>query len=184
MSRRESGTAPGGGRRARPAGDPHVANVSGLLRVLDEGFDGRAWHGPNLMNSLRGVDTGLASWRPGPDRHSIWELVLHTAYWKWTVRKRIGAASGRFARPGSNFPAMPDDPDTAGWERDVQLLRDEHAQLRAAVASLAPGSLLRQLGAEQRWTVEDTVRGIAFHDVYHAGQIRLLKRLFEAETHR
>jgi hypothetical protein len=158
------------------------ANVRALLRVLDEGFDGRAWHGPNLANALRGVDPALAVWRPAEGRHSIWELTLHAAYWKWTATRRMGAVQGRFARRGANFPVVPDPADSEAWDRDLQLLRLEHARLRDAVAGLKPSELNRRLGASGEWTVEQTVRGAALHDVYHAGQIGLLKRLHRAET--
>ena len=160
------------------------ANVRALLCVLDEGFDGRAWHGPNLVHALRGVDPALAVWRPAESRHSIWELTLHAAYWKWTAAKRMGVVAGRFARRGANFPIVPEPADADAWDRDVRLLWSEHARLREAVAALTTADLGRQLGASGEWTVEETVRGAAFHDVYHAGQIGLLKRLYQAETRR
>lgn len=158
------------------------ANVRALLRVLDEGFDGRAWHGPNLIHALRGVDPALAVWRPAEGRHSIWELTLHAAYWKWTAAKRMGAVAGRFSRRGANFPIVPEPADSDAWDLDVQLLRTEHARLRDAVTALKPADLGRHVGASGEWTIEETVRGAAFHDVYHAGQIGLLKRLYQAET--
>jgi hypothetical protein len=160
------------------------ANVRALLRVLDEGFDGRAGHGPNLVHALRGVDPALAVWRPAEGRHSIWELALHAAYWKWTAAKGRGVVAGRFARRGANFPIVPEPADADAWDRDTRLLRSEHARLREAVAALKSADLGRRLGASGEWTVEETVRGAAFHDVYHAGQIGLLKRLFQAETQR
>ncbi|MGH7502037.1 MAG: DinB family protein [Longimicrobiales bacterium] len=168
-------------KRKPGSADP---NVRALLCVLDEGFDGRAWHGPNLASALRGVGPELAVWRPGEGRHSIWELTLHAAYWKWTAVRRMGAVQGRFARRGANFPVVPDPADSEAWDRDVELLRSEHARLRAVVAAMSPADPDRRLGASGEWTVEETVRGIALHDVYHAGQIGLLKRLHEVETRR
>ncbi len=60
-----------------------------LLDLLDEAFDKKSWHGPNLRGSIRGVTAQQAAWRPGPDRHNIWELTLHAAYWKYVVRRRL-----------------------------------------------------------------------------------------------
>jgi len=60
-----------------------------LLDLLDEAFDKKSWHGPNLRGSLRGVTPELAAWRPRPRGHNIWELTLHAAYWKYVVRRRI-----------------------------------------------------------------------------------------------
>jgi DinB family protein len=147
-----------------------------LLALVDEAFEQRAWHGPTLRGSIRGVPAAVAEWRPGPGRHTIREIVLHAAYWKYAVRRRLtGDARGSFARAGSNwFRAS----STTRWADDVRLLVKEHRRLREAVARLAPRDLGRRIG--RRDTVAFTIRGIAAHDLYHAGQIQLIKRLARA----
>lgn len=144
-----------------------------LLDNLDEAFDKKSWHGPNLRNSIRGVTAAQASWRPQPGRHNIWEVTLHAAYWKYVVRRKLtGAKRGAFALKGSNFFARPTgDPREADWKADVAILETEHRSLRAAVVGLvaaSPGTL-------------HLIRGAAAHDIYHAGQIRLLRRMQEEE---
>src|SRR5919204_2794110 len=77
-----------------------------LLDLVDEAFDRRAWHGPTLYRSVRGVTSAQAVWRPAPGGHNIWEVLLHAAYWKHQVRRRLSRALGRGdgrARNGS-FP--------------------------------------------------------------------------------
>ena len=72
--------------------------------TLDRAYDVQSWHGPNLKGSLRGLSPAVAFFRPGPKRHSIYDLILHTAYWKYTVRRRLtGEKRGSFALEGSNF---------------------------------------------------------------------------------
>lgn len=142
-----------------------------LLTELDEGFHKQAWHGPNLKGALRGVTAAQAAWRPAPRRHTIQELVVHAAYWKYVVRRRLtGAKRGSFLEPGSNWFARPDAPDPAGWKRDVAVLAAMHKELRKAVAAMTPAQL------RDPKTLK-LVRGVADHDIYHAGQIQLLKRL-------
>jgi hypothetical protein len=143
-----------------------------ILTLLDEAYEKKTWHGPNLKQALRGVHAQQAAWRPGPGRHNIWEETLHAAYWKYAVRRRIeGGKRGSFALQGSNFFARPEKGkfNEAAWRKDQELLEREHRALRAAMVTLLQtarsAKLLRQL------------YGIAFHDVYHAGQIRLLRRL-------
>lgn len=149
-----------------------------LVRLLDDAFRGPSWHGPALLGSIRGVKPTLALWKPGPDRHSIWELVLHAAYWKYTVVRRLtGATRGGFPRAPSNFPALPDPADAKALRADVALLQDQHDQLVQAVLSL-PDPAFRRRQASSRWTNASMIRGVAMHDVYHAGQIQLLKRLW------
>jgi len=150
-----------------------------LLTLLDEGFDRKAWHGPNLLGSLRGLTAEQALWRPAPGRHSIWELAVHCAYWKSIVRRRVDAEAGeRFPRGPANWPALPEPADDAAWKADLALLRDEHRRLRAAVATLRPADLHRPAPGQKRPRISH-IHGIAMHDVYHAGQVRLLRRLRE-----
>ena len=148
-----------------------------ILRLLDESFGGRAWHGTNLRGSIRGVTAEQAAWRPAPGRHSIWEIVLHAAYWKYAVRRRLtGARRGSFAYAGSNWFGRTEHETPDTWKKDVALLHEENRLLREVLNSI-PAARLRELSAKKRWTLAELALGVAFHDVYHAGQIQLLKRL-------
>ena len=152
-----------------------------LLALIDEAFDRGAWHGPTLLGSLRGVTARQAAWRPSPRRHNIWEVTVHAAYWKYAVRRRLtGEKRGSFALKGSNWFERPVGKLGAGnertWEEDVRLLIDQHRKLRAVIADLPVRALERPVQGK-RHTAAYTIRGIAAHDLYHAGQIQLLKRL-------
>jgi uncharacterized damage-inducible protein DinB len=153
-----------------------------LLDLLDEAFDRKAWHGPNLRGALRLVDAETAAWRPGSGRRTIWEHAVHAAYWKYTVRRRmLGEKRGSFPLVGSNWFVRPDPaarPNDWGkaWKADLKLLDETHATLRAAVADLSPDELgVVPPGCKQ--TNARAVYSIALHDVYHAGQVQLIKRL-------
>ena len=150
-----------------------------LLAALDEAYERRSWHGTNLRGALRGMTAAEAAWRPAPGRHNAWELALHCAYWKYAVRRRLaGTKRGSFPLTGSNwFPRPEPGAETeAAWRADLRLLAGEHRALRAAVAGLAAGDLAR-CPAGGRESVARLVRGVAAHDLYHAGQIQLLSRL-------
>jgi hypothetical protein len=149
-------------------------NEAIILALLDEGFARKTWHGPNLRQSLKGLSAKQAAWRPAPGRHNIWELTLHAAYWKYAVRRRIeGGKRGSFVLKGSNFFARPEKGNgtEAAWRADQAILENEH---RAMVQSIR--KLLKSRSAQKRLPM---LYGVAFHDVYHAGQIRLLRRLQE-----
>jgi hypothetical protein len=148
-----------------------------LLRLLDESFGGRAWHGTNLRGSIRGVAAQQASWRPAPGRHNIWEIVLHAAYWKHAVRRQlVGGPRGSFAYSGSNWFVKPAKETANTWKKDLALLHEENRLLREVLASL-PAARLQARSARTKWTLAELALGVAFHDVYHAGQIQILKRL-------
>ena len=145
-----------------------------VLALLDEAYEKKTWHGPNLKQSLKGVSAVQAAWRPGPGRHNIWEVALHAAYWKYAVRRRMeGGKRGSFTLNGSNFFPRPEPGklNERAWSADKKLLEREHRALHGAAAKL-----LRTAGAGKAMR---QLYGVAFHDIYHAGQIRLLRRLME-----
>lgn len=157
-----------------------ASEITVLLALVDQAFKGPAWHGPALLGTLRGVTAEEALRRPAPGRHNVWELVLHAAYWKHIVRRRItGDDSLTFPRSPADWPALPSEPSEAAWKKDKELLKREHALLRAAVAKLSAKDL-KGKGTGTRWRRETEVIGIASHDLYHGGQIGLVKRLVGA----
>ena len=142
-----------------------------LLHLVDEGYRASAWHGTTLRGSLRGVTAKEAAKRPAPGRHSIWELAVHAAYWKYTVwRKLTGAKRGSFPRKGSNWLSVPSPPTDAAWKRDIELLASCHRDLRDAVEHLDDLTPRRRR----------LIAGIALHDVYHTGQIQFVKRMIRS----
>ena len=149
-----------------------------LIALLDSAYHRPSWHGTNLRGSVRGLSLDAVSWRPAPGAHNIWELVVHAAYWKYVVRRRLtGSKRGSFPLEGSNFFTRP---SVAGaslrdWKSDLALLDQMHDDLRATVVQLRPAQLKRPLasGRPASWMVQ----GAAAHDLYHAGQIQLIKRL-------
>src|SRR5271157_5077262 len=87
-----------------------------LLDILEQGYMPKAWHGPNLRQSLRGVSAEAAAWRPAPGRHNIWEIAVHAAYWKYVVRRRLcGGKRGSFILKGSNWFLRPEELSEKAW---------------------------------------------------------------------
>ena len=155
----------------------HSAELSLLLHLIDESYNKKAWHGPNLKGSIRRVSAELAEWRPQPLRHSIVENVIHCAYWKYAVRRRLtGEKRGSFTLKGSNWFAIGSRLTEGEWKEYTALLEQEHRVLCEVVAAFPPG-LLAQFAPGGKWRYASLISGIALHDVYHAGQIQLLKRL-------
>ena len=150
-----------------------------LLQVLDEAFVARGWQGATLSGAVRGLTVKQALWRPGgkASRHNIWELVLHTAYWKHVVRERVeGRGRTAFPRSPRNFPSLPQRADAAAWKADVALLKRQHALLSRTVQRLSPARLDAPVNRSP-WVVAQQIFGVAAHDLYHTGQIQLLKAL-------
>lgn len=148
-----------------------------LLDCLDQAYDRKSWHGTNLRGSLRGLSIKIAAWRPAPGRHNIWEIVVHAAYWKYAVYRRLaGEPRGSFALKGSNWFVRPQEITALAWQTDLELLAETHKLLRATIAAIKPRELYKISPGGKRNNFA-LISGIAAHDLYHAGQIQLLKRL-------
>ena len=148
-----------------------------LAAILDQAYDHPSLHGTNLRGSIRRVSLKQAAWRPAPHRHNIWELVVHAAYWKYAVWRRLtGQSRGSFSLKGSNWFPRPEEMTERAWRSDKALLDQMHASLREAVARLSPRALHSKPHGSRVSTLS-LVAGVAAHDLYHAGQIQLLKRI-------
>jgi hypothetical protein len=153
-----------------------------LLEVLDQAYDTKAWHGPNMRGSIRRLSAQQAAWRPSPRRHNIWELVVHAAYWKYTVRRRLlGEKRGSFPFKGSNWFVRPVERSEVAWQADRALLDEMHRTMREAIAALPERKLNTRI-AGSIFLNKAWIYGIASHDLYHAGQIQLLKRMMAGKV--
>ena len=151
--------------------------LSLLLHQLALAYDKRSWHGPNLRGSLRGVTLEVAIWRPQPGRHNIWELAVHCAYWKYRVCRLLSPTPPpSFSLKGSDWFERPLDSTPAAWAADLALLDEWHGQLLEVVRALDPARL-EEKPAKSEFAGVELISGAAAHDFYHAGQIRLVRRM-------
>lgn len=150
-----------------------------LLTLVDEAFNKSAWHGPGLRGSIRRVTPQQATWRPRPGRRNIAEIVVHCAYWKYAVRRRLcGGKRGSFTLKGSNWFELPDRITKKGWTQYVAMLDAAHVALREAIATVSWAMLCTSSKARTKGPTPH-VYGIALHDTYHTGQIQTLKALYK-----
>ncbi len=149
-----------------------------LVQNLCHAFDQRSWHGPNLMGSIRGLKPEEAAWRPQPERHNIWEYVVHAAYWKYRVVRLLDdGVTESFTLPGSNFFERPVERTKTALKQDVGILKDWHQRLLATVESIDSATLTEPVGHSEFDRLA-LILGAAAHDLYHAGQIRLIRRMW------
>lgn len=145
-----------------------------LADQLRRAFKGAAWHGPAMLELLQDVNAAQAAARPIPNAHSIWELVLHTAVWDNAACRRL--AGQKFQPKGTaNFPLVPKEATEAAWRKTVTQAKRAHDVLVKTVAAL-PESRLRDRVPGKRYNFHFMLQGVAQHELYHAGQIALLKK--------
>jgi uncharacterized damage-inducible protein DinB len=141
---------------------------------MERAFEGDAWHGSSISEILTCITADQAAAHPIPEAHSIWEIVLHTSVWQRTVRERL---------QGKPIVALPDDEDwppvtdtsTPAWTAAARELRSEYELLREE-ALLWRDRNLAETTEGQRYTVYEMLHGVIQHNLYHAGQIALLKK--------
>jgi uncharacterized damage-inducible protein DinB len=150
--------------------------VSEGARIADQlrrAFDGSAWHGPGLLELLEDVDAAIAAAKPLPKVHSIWELVLHIAVWDDAALRRLGG--NKWQPTGlANFPPV-STPAEAAWRKAMAATKRTHDVLVETVATL-PASRLGDRVPGKRYDFYHMLHGIVQHELYHAGQIAILKK--------
>jgi len=150
-----------------------VSQTALIAEQLRRAFEGDAWHGPALLELLEDVDAARAAARPLPDTHSIWELVMHVAAWDEAAFRRIGGKTVQLTGV-ANFPVVP-KPTEAAWRKAVAQAKRAHAVLVKTVKAL-PESRLREPVPGKKYDFYFMLHGVAQHELYHAGQIAILKK--------
>ncbi len=157
-----------------------------ILHLLEPPAGQRLWYGgAGVTGCLRGVTPAMAAWKPAPKRHSIWALTLHVAYWKYAVRRNLEVLRpGTFPRSPANWPAVPKPANALHWKGDRALLRSEHVQLVEAVRAFDAQRLDDAPPGSKTYRFVDLMYGAVCHDLYHVGQIQILKRLYQSRRTR
>ena len=150
---------------------PEIRRIDEQLR---RAFDGEAWHGPAVREALDGVSAAEAAAHPIPGAHSMWELVLHLCGTYGLVLRRL-AGDGRQLTDAEDWPAVP-EPTAGNWREAVATLTQRNADLRRAVRSFPVDRLDQPLVPEAPYTAYTQFIGLTQHDLYHAGQMSLLKK--------
>lgn len=152
-----------------------------LSRALARVHDGQPWHGPSRAAILVDVSWEIAAWRPGPETHSIWDIVLHMRSWTREVTRRLGG--GVPAEPlDGDWPA-PTAPSADAWREALDTLDAAHRELVQLVGGMDDVALEAKVKDRpgdpptHAISMRAMVASLAEHDIYHSGQIAMLKRL-------
>lgn len=150
-----------------------MTEVERIVDQLRRAFEGPAWHGDSIKELLADVTAERAASKPFAAAHSIWELVLHIAAWEEGIRLRLMGERAELSEE-EQWPIIADTSEAA-WIDTLASMERTHLDLRAAIARLDDKSLSRPI-VEGMSSVYGSLHGVIQHDLYHAGQIALLKR--------
>jgi uncharacterized damage-inducible protein DinB len=160
-----------------------MREIERIVNQMERAFAGDAWYSSSLQAILTGVTAEQAAARPIANAHSIWEIILHVAAWQGAVRGRLEGESVKIPEEG-DWPKVTDTSETA-WQSALELLRARHRALLETVLRVSDARLDDLISSERNAETGGgvsfyiTLHGIIQHDVYHSGQIALLKKAFQ-----
>lgn len=152
-----------------------MTETTRIADQLKRAFEGSAWSGPSVMETLSGVSSADAARHAAGEAHSIWEIVLHIATWEGVVLRRLGGDPAKDITPQQDFPTVIDISEQA-WANTLSSLKEGHEALIKGVLGL-PQERLSSIVPSHDYTFYVMLHGVVQHDLYHAGQIAILKRL-------
>jgi uncharacterized damage-inducible protein DinB len=153
-----------------------MSEIERILDQMDRAFSGDAWHGPSLRAVLDGVTAEDAAKRRIPQAHTIWELVHHIGAWNTIVQRRLRNEIVEVT-PEMDWPVVPAVSEVA-WKRSLEDLKESRQQLRRAAAEMSDAQLDEKPARlpDSRYVL---LHGLIQHDLYHAGQIAILKKALQ-----
>lgn len=151
--------------------------MSEIERISDQlrrAFEGEAWHGPSVRQLLATTTCGQVAKRPITGAHTIWEIVVHMSVWEAVVRRRLLGEIIIDLAPEEDWPAVTNVTEPA-WRKTLEQLEKSHMQTKQAIAQLTDERLAETVPGKG-YTVYVMLHGVIQHDLYHAGQIALLRK--------
>jgi len=151
-----------------------MTEIDRILDQLQKAFDGKAWHGPSVLELLADVGADRAAARPITEAHTIWELVHHIAAWEDMVRRCLEGEEMRSLPAEEDWPPVLDTSEEA-WRKSVEELETVHRRLLEALSLFGVGRLEETVPGAS-YSFYAMLHGLVQHDLYHAGQIAILKK--------
>lgn len=151
-----------------------MGEIERLTDLHRHALEGESWHGPALLEVLQDVTAARAMARPIAGAHTIWEIVLHIRVWDEVVLRRLEGTHFQ-PTPEEDWPPIT-DPSDAAWSRDLGSMTAMNRELNRALALLSESALEERMVPDREYKLARMVYGAIEHELYHAGQIALLKR--------
>jgi hypothetical protein len=151
-----------------------MGEVNRIVDQLHRALNGDAWHGLPIMELLSGVNAEGARARPIPGRHTIWELVLHMSAWNDVVRRRTGGEVVKSLPPHEDWPPIRDFGESA-WNKTVGDFEQVYRRMVKSISGFSDGRLDENVQGTSN-SFYNMFHGIVQHNLYHAGQIAILKK--------
>jgi uncharacterized damage-inducible protein DinB len=151
-----------------------LSEINRISDQLKRAYMGEAWHGPSVCEVISNIDPAKAAAYPLRSVHSIWEILLHMIAWIKFARLSLeGEAMPQNLSPEKDWPVVQEAGQKA-WESTLKALENEHQLLLDRVSELKDPEL-SDIVPGRNYSVYFLLQGIIQHNLYHAGQMSLLK---------
>jgi len=152
-----------------------MIEIPRILDQLERAFEGDAWHGPSLRELLKGVTARQANSKSPFSSHSIWEIILHITAEQDVTRRRLVGETVADLPPELDWPRIPDSSETA-WQQTIDCLVESKKKLRQSISQMSDDRL-EEIVPGKGYSAYVLLHGVIQHNIYHAGQIAILKKL-------
>src|SRR5450755_1963228 len=145
-----------------------------IASQLRRSYEGEAWHGPSLRELLVDVTAERAAAKPLAGTHSIWELVLHIDAWERAALSVVGGSRFDVLAGDADWPPLRETSAEA-WQGALDRLESTTRELVAVIRAM-DDARLEELAGGREFNLYFLLHGVVQHNLYHAGQIALLKK--------
>lgn len=153
--------------------DPEIQN---MVSLLERTFEKGAWHGPSVKETIADISEKQA-FTSLQHTHSIIELVAHMTAWRRYVIQKLAGDLAYSVTDDLNFPKP------RVWAQTVTDLLSTHNELLKAFQGLPLSKLYQQVPwTHEPFTYYSILHGIIHHDLYHIGQINLIKKSWTEQS--
>lgn len=142
--------------------------VQKIINILKHTYEKDAWHGPAVKEVLADVTVNQIFGKVG-DSHSIIQLVAHMAAWRNYVTEKLKGNESFELTDEQNFPTETD------WRKTLASLEQSQQNLIKALEETLD-ERLQQVVPGRKFKFYTMLHGIIHHDIYHIGQIQLIKK--------
>ncbi len=147
-----------------------MSEVSGIINILKDSFDGSPWHGPSLIEIISKIPADKAETRINKS-HSVIEIVFHIIAWRNFVIHNLQGDESYDVADADNFPR------SNNWSKAIVELEQSQQQLLAAISDFDEKKLHSQV-PHRKYSYYKLLHGIVQHDIYHQGQIVMITKQF------
>lgn len=149
-------------------------HIKDALRRL---YEGEVWHGPSIKEILIDITPEQAVKRLTPKSKNIAEYLIHITNWRtFALEKLTGGDTFDIILNSEADWSVVNEITKDKWE-EIQEAYEESQKEILEVLETYTDRKLENIVPGRKYSFYTLLYGVIHHDIYHSGQMMLLKRL-------